>query len=84
MGCSAFLFFGRVIGIPQLAPFLAKTDLGNTPFRHDPYFSLRRRSGPVPGENAREILLGVLPGGTISYAYAINSSGQVVGFSDVP
>ena len=28
--------------------------------------------------------LGVLPGGTISYAYAINSSGQIVGFSDVP
>jgi probable HAF family extracellular repeat protein len=28
--------------------------------------------------------LGVLPGGTISYAYSINSSGQVVGFSDVP
>jgi probable HAF family extracellular repeat protein len=28
--------------------------------------------------------LGILPGGTISYAYSINSSGQVVGFSDVP
>jgi probable HAF family extracellular repeat protein len=28
--------------------------------------------------------LGNLPGGTISYAYGINSSGQVVGFSAVP
>ena len=28
--------------------------------------------------------LGTLPGGTISYAYSINSSGQVVGFSTVP
>jgi probable HAF family extracellular repeat protein len=28
--------------------------------------------------------LGTLPGGTISYAYSINSSGQIVGFSDVP
>jgi probable HAF family extracellular repeat protein len=28
--------------------------------------------------------LGTLPGGTISYAYGINSSGQVVGFSTVP
>lgn len=28
--------------------------------------------------------LGVLPGGTISYAYGVNSSGQVVGFSTVP
>jgi probable HAF family extracellular repeat protein len=28
--------------------------------------------------------LGILPGGTISYAYGINSSGQVVGFSTVP
>ena len=28
--------------------------------------------------------LGTLPGGTISYAYGINSSGQVVGFSAVP
>jgi probable HAF family extracellular repeat protein len=28
--------------------------------------------------------LGTLPGGTISYAYGVNSSGQVVGFSTVP
>jgi probable HAF family extracellular repeat protein len=28
--------------------------------------------------------LGTLPGGTISYAYSINSSGQVVGYSAVP
>jgi probable HAF family extracellular repeat protein len=28
--------------------------------------------------------LGTLPGGTISYAYGINSSEQVVGFSTVP
>jgi probable HAF family extracellular repeat protein len=28
--------------------------------------------------------LGTLPGGTISYAYSINSSGQVAGFSTVP
>jgi probable HAF family extracellular repeat protein len=28
--------------------------------------------------------LGTLPGGSISYAYGINSSGQVVGFSTVP
>ena len=28
--------------------------------------------------------IGVLPGGTISYAYGINDAGQVAGFSDVP
>ena len=28
--------------------------------------------------------LGTLPGGTISYAYGINRSGQVIGFSTVP
>jgi probable HAF family extracellular repeat protein len=28
--------------------------------------------------------LGTLPGGTISYAYSVNSSGQVAGFSTVP
>lgn len=28
--------------------------------------------------------LGTLPGGTISYAYSINSSGQIAGFSTVP
>jgi hypothetical protein len=33
MTCSAFLFFGRVIRTPQLATFLIKPDLGNTPYR---------------------------------------------------
>jgi uncharacterized membrane protein len=28
--------------------------------------------------------LGTLPGGTISYAYGINTAGQIVGLSDVP
>jgi hypothetical protein len=31
MPCSEFLFFRRVIGTPQLAPFLAKAGLSNTP-----------------------------------------------------
>jgi hypothetical protein len=38
MPCSAFLFFGRVIGTPQLAPFLTKTDLGNTPLKIGAFF----------------------------------------------
>jgi hypothetical protein len=40
MTASAFLFFRRVIRTPQLASFLAKNDLGNTPFRHDPIFAI--------------------------------------------